>query len=247
MKKMIMALIFSGSLILLGSLILYKDNVPRGHNLILNPGFEEGEIGWEWLHWSKGWAPFEISTNKSHKGSRAALLKVSSAGENRSTIVWGVVQEIDISNKFPDCLEGYYFVEKWSRGTERQYIQVVIIDLNPPEVLGDNVQIRYILSGVNESPYGIANAYYVFVDPERKTQPVQGSWVKFSMNPSKDFQENWGYIPSSGHKVRLLFEARFDMREKDDPDSEAYVYYDDLYFGTIVRNARRTGVIHRQE
>jgi len=230
-KLIIMALIFLESLILLGSfLILHIDNVPRGHNLILNPGFEEGEIGWEWLQWSKAWAPFEICTNRSYEGSRSALLKVSSAGENRSTIVWGVVQEIGIPDEFPDCLEGYYLVEKWSRGAEKQYVQVVIIDLTK-KVLGSNAQIRYILSGVNTSPLNLKNAHYVFVDPERKTQPIQGRWIKFSINPSKNFEENWGYIPSSGHRVRLLFEARFDSREEDDLDSEAYVYYDNLYFG----------------
>lgn len=231
-KKLIIVLIFSGILTSLVGLKLCEDNVPTEHNLILNPSFEKSGMEWKWLQWSSGWAPFEISTNRSHQGSHAALLKVSSAEQNRSTVVWGVVQEITIAGRFPTCLEGYYFVEKWSRGAERQYIQVVIIDLTEKVLDGKvNPQIRYILSGLDKLPYILVNAHYVFVDPERKIEPIQGSWVKFSMNPLKDFKENWGYIPSSGHTVRLLFEARFDNRKKDDPNSEAYVYYDDLYFG----------------
>lgn len=230
-EPIIISLILLISLVLLGSFfILHKEGCPKGHNLIFNPGFEEGETGWEWLQWSEAWGPFEISTNRSCEGSCSALLKMSSIRENRSTVVWGVAQEVNISDKFPGCLEGYYLVEKWSRGAEKQYIQVVIIDLTK-RISGCNPQIRYVLSGVNTTPLNLKNARYVFADPERRTQPIQDCWIRFSINPSKDFEENWGYIPSSGHRIRLLFEARFDGREEGDLDSAAHVYFDNLHFG----------------
>ena len=129
-KKLIITSVMFVCIIIVLFFILRADNVSKNQNLIINPSFEEGNKSWDWLDWSDSWAAFEIVTNKSHSGNNSALLRMSSLKENRSTVVWGITQEIIVTSEFPNLLEGYYFVENWSRGTEKQYIQVVIIDLN---------------------------------------------------------------------------------------------------------------------
>jgi hypothetical protein len=202
----------------------------EGHNILPNGGFEEGEKAWQWLSWSKGWAPFAISRKVARTGSASALLDVSSAGDPRTTIVWGVVQEIELPVSMPDCLEGYYYVDQWQRGAARQYLQAVIIDLSQ-QLKNGNAQMRYILSGVTTQPYNLGNAHYVFLDPARKTTPARKTWILFKTNPKQDFEKNWGYVPPAGHKLRVLFEARFDSRTPADPDARAAVHYDDIYLG----------------
>ncbi len=202
-------------------------------NLLVNPGFEEGKVGWHWLHWSKGWAPFQISRDKSRSGDFSALLPVRSEGESRSTIVWGVVQEALVGSDPIDCLEGYYYVDRWERGAKSQYIQAVIIDLSRKLDSG-NPQIRYILSGMDHPPYNLGNARYVFLDRERRKSPPQKKWVRFNADPAADFKTFWGYRPSRQHRLRVLFEARFDARSATSPQAMANVYYDDLFLGSKV-------------
>lgn len=223
-------LLLCAALAVVAAIIISKTNKPPERNFIVNPGFEEGDLAWQWLAWSKGWAPFKISGKKSRSGTSSAHLDVRSKGETRSTIVWGVVQEITLSTGAPDCLEGYYFVDSWERGALKQYIQVVIIDLSKKHRAG-NAQMRYIISGVDKPPYNLSNAHYVFVDPEKKTTPEKKRWVRFTINPASDFKRFWNYIPPAGHRLRLLFEARFDGKKPGSPDVKTGVYYDDLYLG----------------
>jgi hypothetical protein len=201
-----------------------------GDNILPNGGFEEGDRAWQWLSWSKGWAPFAISRKVARTGSASALLDVSSSGDTRATIVWGVVQEIELPGPMPECLEGYYYVDLWQRGAAKQYLQAVIIDLSR-QLKNGNAQMRYIISGVTTQPYNLGNAHYVFLDPARKTTPARKTWSLFKTNPKQDFEKNWGYVPAAGHRLRVLFEARFDSRTSEDPDARAAVHYDDLYLG----------------
>jgi len=201
-----------------------------GDNILPNGGFEDGDRAWQWLSWSKGWAPFAVSRKVSRSGSASALLDVSSAGDTRSTIVWGVVQEIELPVAMPDCLEGYYYVDGWQRGAAKQYLQAVIIDLSK-QLKNGNAQMRYILSGVTSEPYNLGNAHYLFLDPARKTTPASRTWILFKTDPKQDFEKNWGYVPAAGHRLRVLFEARFDSRLPGDAEARAAVHYDDLYLG----------------
>ena len=200
------------------------------HNILANPGFEEGRKPWIWLDWSKGWSPFTISSNRARTGSSSALLSVRSEGDGRSTIVWGVVQEVPIGEHPIDCLEGYYYVDGWERGARNQYIQMVVIDLSHKTEKG-NAQVRYLLSGMDKPPYNLGNARYEFVDPEKKVVPIKGEWVRFTVNPAGDFQKHWSYTPPAGNNLRVLFEARFDSRKPEDKTAKADIYYDDLYLG----------------
>ena len=141
-------------------------------NLLANPGFEQGEVGWHWLEWSKGWAPFRISRNLAYEGDASVLLPLRSQNDARSTIVWGAVQEVELTEALPGCIEGYYYVDKWSRGAERQYLQLVIIDLSR-DVGQGNAQLRYVVSGAETQPHQIG--FYSFEDKGLAHRPTSAT------------------------------------------------------------------------
>ena len=62
-------------------------------NLLANPGFESGLDGWVWLDWSKGWAPFTLSSDHAYSGQYSLHLPLYSS-DRRQTVVWGGVQEV---------------------------------------------------------------------------------------------------------------------------------------------------------
>lgn len=210
--------------------IVGRPPVQEKGNLLLNAGFEQGLDGWKWLDWSKGWAPFALSTNHAYEGGKALHLPVLST-DARQTVVWGGVQEIVLPDDIPECIEGYYYVENWHKEDWRQYLQLVVIDLSHP--LGEKqgqAQLRYIISGSSVPPLSISNAQYLFVEKERRETPILGKWTHFSVNPREDFVKSWNYTPSKGSSLRVLFEGRFDYH-KSARAARADVYFDNLYFG----------------
>jgi hypothetical protein len=202
-------------------------------NLLRNPGFEQGESHWEWLSWSKGWAPFDISTGRRHGGDRALHLPVTSRGDPRRTIVWGVMQEITVPEEFPECMDGWYLVSKWERGTRKQYLQAVLISDMKTDG-GADKQIRMMITGMDEPSYRLSNARYYFADPRKPVTPPLSEWIYFQLAPRDWFLDAWGELPPAGSRLRVFYEARFDDR---DPEEEvvAQVYYDDVYLGPRAR------------
>jgi hypothetical protein len=199
-------------------------------NLLQNPGFESGLDGWKWLDWSKGWSAFKLSSDYAHEGAHSLHLPVFSA-DKRPTVVWGGVQELELPDEIPECIEGYYYVDNWQSGDWKQYLQMVVIDLSHDLGPGQGqAQLRYIVSGSKEPPLSISNASYLFAEKERRDTPVLNQWTHFSVNPREDYQKSWQYTPTKGSKLRVLFEARFDLHHTAQP-ARADVYYDDLYFG----------------
>lgn len=199
-------------------------------NILGNAGFEQGLFGWQWLDWSKGWAPFALSTQYAYEGKQSLHLPVLSA-DRRPTVVWGGVQEITLADDIPECVEGYYYVENWTVKDWKQYLQLVIIDLSHD--LGakqGNSQLRYIISGSKEPPLSISNAQYLFMEKDRRDVPVIGKWTHFSVNPRADFEQHWKYRPGKDATLRVLFEGRFDYHKSDEP-ARGDVYFDNLYFG----------------
>lgn len=199
-------------------------------NILVNSGFESGLDGWKWLDWSKGWAAFELSTNHAYEGKQSLHLPILSV-DARQTVVWGGVQEITLNDEIPECIEGYYYVENWSKEDWKQYLQLVVIDLS--HTLGENkgqAQLRYIISGSKEPPLSISNAQYLFIESDRRETPVLGKWTHFSVNPRRDFSSSWQYVPQKGATLRVLFEGRFD-HHKSKVQARGDVYFDSLYFG----------------
>ena len=203
-------------------------------NLFRNPGFESGEEPWCVIHPPK----FKVSQKLSHSGQSSALLQMRVPAEAAGTKVYYLVQEL-VLQEFPEFLSGYYRVEKWTRGTPKQYLQFVVIVFGATNLPGGfrNHQIRYPLAGISEDPFGIANAFFVYIG---KGEPQIGQWVYFERNIKRDFQDLWGAVPQGFYKIRVLFEVRFDYKKAGAP-AEAAVYYDDLYIGPANEKPNRAG------
>jgi hypothetical protein len=203
-------------------------------NLFHNPGFESGENPWCVIHPPK----FKISQKLSHSGKSSALLQMLLPAEAAGSKVYYLVQEI-VPQEFPEFLSGYYRVEKWTKGTPKQYLQFVVIVVGATNLPGgfSNHQIRYLLAGISKDPFRITNAFFVYIG---KREPLMGQWVYFERNIKQDFQDLWGAVPQGFHKIRVLFEVRVDYKEVGAP-SEADVYYDDLYIGPANENPNRPG------
>ena len=178
---------------------------------------------------------FTVSQAQANSGSNSAMLEMREGVGSDLTKVFYLVQEVN-PTEFPEVISGSYFVENWAPGTEKQYLQFVVIVFgggqNLPACPGGgtcpNYQIRYLLAGIDKEPFEIANAKFVFLETE---DPVQGEWVHFERNLRQDFIDLWGDIPFGADKIRVLFEVRYDAKDADEGPIEADVYYDDLFLG----------------
>ena len=216
-----------------GDTVAFEPDISRSAevNLFSNPSFEEGAAPWLSLETAAWGTPFSVSTARAISGASSALLELRSSDEGAGPArVYGIVQEIT-PEAFPELLSGYYYVESWEKGTPRQYLQFVVIVFdaeNTPDAAISNHQLRYPLAGIEEPPFEIGNAKYVFLGTE---EPEVGRWVYFERNVRADFEELWGAVPEGFSKLRILFEVRWDGRQPQDAPSSADVYYDDLYVG----------------
>jgi hypothetical protein len=203
-------------------------------NLFANAGFENGPQPWISLSTEAWGTPFRVSGAAARSGQDSALLELRADREAAGSKVFGVVQEIT-PEQFPELLSGYYRVEDWTRGTDKQYLQFVVIAFGATNMPGDfpNYQIRYLLAGIDQPPFEIGNAYFVFVS---KDEPVTGKWVYFERNIRDDFQQLWGAVPQGFAKLRILFEVRYDDKPVGSGEAKANVFYDDLYVGPAADN-----------
>lgn len=194
-------------------------------NLFLNPGLEDGADPWFFL---KPDGPFTRTDALAQSGEYSAMFEMRDPPEAMDAKVYYLVQEIAPA-EFPEFLSGYYRVEKWEKGTPKQYLQFVVIAFGVDNLPGGfpNHQIRYILAGIDSPPFPITNAHFIFLGKE---EPALGEWVRFETNVREDFERLWGAAPEGFEKIRILFEVRWDSKTPGNA-AEADVYYDDLYFG----------------
>ena len=207
---------------------------PTEANLFGNASFEAGQEPWFSLDTAAWGKPFATSKAQALSGTSSGLLELDSSEGDASggARVYGIVQEIS-PGEFPEVLSGNYYVDRWEKGTPKQYLQFVVIVFSakniPPGVApATNHQMRYILAGVDSPPIRIGNAQFVMVGTD---EPDQGRWVSFERNIRQDFEELWGAVPEDFARLRILFEVRWDDRKLSDGLSTANVYYDDLYVG----------------
>jgi hypothetical protein len=202
-------------------------------NIFDNGAFEKGEAPWISLS-SEAWgARFHLADGVAHSGEHSALLEMRAAQE-AGPKVFGVVQEVK-PEEFPELISGYYRVGQWTRGTDIQYLQFVVIAIgatNMPRGFA-NHQIRYLLAGTSQPPFAISNAKFVFVGTE---EPVPNGWVYFERNIRQDFIDQWGAVPEGFSMIRVLFEVRYDDKEEGVTDPMADIFYDDLYLGPADAN-----------
>lgn len=195
-------------------------------NLFENPGFENGRDPW----FSLKPPDFVLSESLAHSGDASALLLLRGEADEEGARIAYLVQEIE-PQELPQVLSGNYRVENWTKGTEKQYLQFVVIVFGADNLPGGypNHQIRYILSGIDSEPFPIANARFLFLTREK--DPSTGKWIAFDREVAQDFQDLWGEVPKGFDEIRVLFEVRYDDKSIGDGAAAADVYYDDLFFG----------------
>jgi hypothetical protein len=203
-------------------------------NLFQNGSFEKDD-GQPWISLTtEAWGtPFKVTSEAAHSGEHSAFLEMRAGSDDTGAKVFGVVQEIS-PNDFPEILSGYYRIGDWNRGTEKQYLQFVVIVWGatnlPPEFA--NHQIRYPLAGISEPPFAITNAKFLFVNT---AEPTADGWVYFERPIRKDFEDLWGAVPTGFSKLRILFETRYDDKSAG-TELKGDVFYDDLYVGPADAN-----------
>jgi hypothetical protein len=208
---------------------------PSTDNAFANPSFEDGTDPW----CSLKPPPFVLSQDVAHSG-KASAYEPLRAGESEGCPpeapecpdnykISYLLQEISL-HELPEVISGYYRVENWEKGTEKQYLQFVVIvwrAANAP-IDAANHQIRYLLSGIDSPPFQIGNAKFVFLS---RDEPPVGEWVRFERNLREDFEKFWGSVPRDFDSIRVLFEVRYDDKQIGEGPVAADVYYDDLYLG----------------
>lgn len=201
---------------------------PRApRNQFANSSFEEGKEPWFALI-TDHWESFSITEQRAREGRHSAHLALRAGADADGTKIVGVVQELS-PTAFPRRLSGYYRIEGWKRGTQKQYLQAVVIVIGDPSARPyPNYQLRYVLTGVDKPPLQIVNAHYRVLD-EAGLQ--EETWVRFDFDLYEDFQLLWGRIPSGYSRIRVLFEVRYDEKKAGGEEARADVYYDDLYMG----------------
>jgi len=203
-----------------------------GRNMLANPGFEQGRVGWSYRDQSPHWGDFRVVDSPVRSGQGAAQLRLHHGPTlpRRPVKVYGVVQQLT-PERVPESVGGYYRVDHWDKSSEAidlyiQLVAVVWLEAEAGEAPA-NQQIRYYLAGLDEPPFLLRNARVEFV---AKGAPVLGEWQRFEVPLRADFQRLWGGDPQGLSKIDLLFEARWDNMP---PRSSvrADVYFDDLFAG----------------
>jgi len=196
-------------------------------NLFANGSFEQGKEPWFSLV-SSNWESFDLTDREAAHGRHSARLALRAGAPSEGTKIVGVIQEVT-PRDFPKRLSGSYRIEGWTRGTPKQYLQVVVIVFgDPSDRPFPNYQIRYLMAGIDKPPLQIANARYRLV---AGSEIREERWVRFDLDLHADFQRQWGSVPKGYSKIRVLFEVRYDEKEAGDGEGRADAYYDDLYLG----------------
>ena len=161
---------------------------PAQGNVFQNPGLEEGRDPWFSLREPE----FILSEDIARTGEASALLQMR-ADPQEETKVFYLVQEVT-PEQLPEILSGNYQITAGTPGTRLQYRQFGVMVFGANNLPGgySNHQIRYILAGIDEEPFAIDNAHFVFLDGE---DPPLDQWVPFEANVRDDFQRLWGAAP----------------------------------------------------
>lgn len=210
-------------------------------NLLLNPSFESEREPWYAMLDRPYWANFVRSRERARSGEWAAKLELTSRGFSRAERIYGAIQDVS-ATELPHWLSGWFRVDRWQRGAAKQYIQAVVAIGNPeaplviPPPPAPNLQLAYVLGGIEEAPFPIANRRFQFAG----TGDVQlGEWIPFEFDLREDFLREYGYVPRSVEWLRVFFEVRYDERNPaEDLEAYAEVYFDDLYLGSTPPSQR---------
>jgi hypothetical protein len=194
-------------------------------NLLDNAGFESGEDPWS----SLDTPPFERVTNQAVTGDTSALLQIVADREDTGSGRSLLLQDVE-TEESPEVLSGFYRVENWTKGAERQSVRIGVVVFGAKNLMGDfpNHQIHYILAGAVPEPGRETNVRNIYLGSE---EPLQNQWIPFQADVRQDFADLWGASPEGHELIRVVFEVRFDVKEEGSTPVRGDVYLDDLYLG----------------
>ncbi len=210
----------------------------RDTNLLQNHSLESdsAEPWFDFAERSSSWFPFAISDDHAHSGTRSAQLVINS-DNTTPTAILGIVQDLPTTQPtIPSHIAGYYKVADWTRATENQYLQAVVMATRPSNKPSDSnfptYQIAIPLAGISEPPFAMGNRKFAFAPHNTPpAEPVLDEWVPFEFNLHDLYQHHWGFVPENSASFKVFFEVRYDKKGEDE-HPVATVYFDDLYFGT---------------
>jgi hypothetical protein len=199
-------------------------------NLLSDGGFEDEADGWQ----ARGAAPL-TTMEQAAGGSASVVARIDPDAEFAASFSDIIFQDLN-ADRLPDILSGDYYVEEWVEGAEAQYIDVTVIlfgsGTDMPQCPGGgicpNIQLRYVLAGVEEPPIDVENARFVLLG---SGPPETGRWVHFETRVDEDFALHWSPVPRQIDSLRVLLEVRYDDRGLEGEPPAAEVYFDNLYFG----------------
>jgi hypothetical protein len=199
----------------------------KGCNIVVNPGFEAGTDGWSWRNDGPFWHGFTPSSERAHSGKRSALTPLQPGPVVSRAQIWGAVQPFKLS-KLPRKLNLWFRVEDWSQAVAKQYVQVVVMlhDARFHRLTTQaQMQLRYILTGLSETPYDPVNGRYLMAGP---ALPKQGKWIHFRADLVEDFIRAWGWYPENFQKMEIFLEARYDEPLPENSMVSGKVFWDDV-------------------
>jgi hypothetical protein len=205
-------------------------------NLLLNPGFEDGDAPWFSLQQPE-WSPFEISERFARGGDRSLLLPLRDDGSAANVRIAGAIQEVQ-PQQFPEFISGYYRVEGWEPdGVPFQYLQFVVVvhDADYQDEF-DVHEIRFPLAGAATEPFQLQNSRWLFLG---RDPPREGRWVYFGYPLRQSFADKWAAAPTAWTKIALYLEVRYDGRTAEHSGMSGDVYFDDMYLGPQGGNPNR--------
>ena len=219
--------LFGPLLALLVGLSLPQAARAKGCNIVENPGFEAGSVGWSWKQQESGWHSFIPTTEQAHSGTQSALTQLHPGPVMFRAQIWGAVQEFRLA-KLPHKLSLWFRIEDWRQAVAKQYVQVVIM-VHDPRIQRlasqPQMQLRYILAGLTEAPYQPVNGRYVMAGP---ALPEQGKWIHFRADVVQDFIKAWGWFPENFEKMEIFLEVRYDEPLPENSVVSGKVFWDDL-------------------
>lgn len=208
---------------------------PVQSNILVNPGFEDGDTGWSYRQQPE-WLGFGVSDGFARTGSRALELRLRDNAQDERTRITGATQ-ILATQEIPEFLSGYYFVEEWAPSATFQYMQMVVsvkgADFNDDF---EYHEIRVPIGGIDREPFLLSNARFSFIS---RDQPQVGEWTYFSYPLRDAFQTVLGRVPDAFESLEVFFEVRYDDKTATQGETRAHVYYDDLYIGSQQGNPNR--------
>ncbi len=203
---------------------------PVTANLLSNPGFEQGDLSWQFKDQPE-WSAFSIG-DTGRTGVHSLHLQLHGDDAATGTHIAGALTTITPKD-FPDYVSGFYRVDDWHPSTTFQYLQFVVA-VHGDFGGGSAIQeMRFPIAGIDREPFMLSNARFLFLS---RGAPALRQWTYFGYPLKQAFASRLGAVPTTWTSIDIFFEVRYDGKTADQPATSADVSFDDLYAGPQISN-----------